>query len=696
MSIRKLSAVSYLAFTTLLVAVPAMAEDTSSNDVPKITIYNQKQTSLTVPSVAQQKEQLNATTGSVGFVDSKRYQDSYAQTLRDVLKDSPGVFVQTRYGQELRLSIRGSGISRGFHTRGVEILQDGIPTNLADGSGDFYQIDPMALRSTEIYKGGNGLAYGASTLGGAVNFVTPTAYTALSPNILRLEGGSFGTVRGNAQVSGVIGDTDFMVNGTVTRADGYRDHSITKSEAFNTNIGYRLSPDVETRFYVGSFNVDQELPGALSLNDALKNPTKANAAALTGDQARNSQTQRVANRTSFKMGSGKLDVDSWAIHKNLFHPIFQVIDQDGWTFGLAPRYVTAFNVAGNHNELITGARFYGGNNTALQFNNVNGSRGAQRLNARQDAYNYEAYVENRYWFVPQVALMTGAKAFYNARNYTDKGGLTGNLTPKYDTAEYYDVNPKAGFLWQPEKDIQAFIDVTRSQDVPDFTDLTQTTATTTRFVPLKTQDAWTLEIGTRGHKGIFGWDATAYRSWVKNELIQFTTNVNIPASTFNANDTIHQGLELGGSMDILHHLASSSDDDVLSVNQLWNYSDFTFQNDRQYGNNRIAGTPEHVLRTEVAYKHSNGFYLTPAVDWVPEGAYADQANTLKAPGYVLLGLKTGVQLDNGILFYIDARNLTDERYVSDISTITDARTASTAIFYPGEGRSVFAGVRYGF
>jgi methionine-rich copper-binding protein CopC len=72
----------------------------------------------------------------------------------------------------------------------------------------------------EIYKGGNGLAYGSSYLGGAINFVTPTAHTAVAPNILRLEGGSFNTGRINLQESRVLGDFDFLVNNTATYATG--------------------------------------------------------------------------------------------------------------------------------------------------------------------------------------------------------------------------------------------------------------------------------------------------------------------------------------------------------------------------------------------------------------------------------------------------------------------------------------------
>lgn len=246
--------------------------------------------SVTVPSVAKQRAAVNATVGSVAFVDAGDFQNRYANTLRDVLKDTPGVFVQERYGQELRLSVRGSGIARGFHLRGIELLQDGIPFNLADGSGDFYQIDPLALRSVEVYKGGNALTFGATTLGGAVNFVTPTAYTAFAPNILRIDGGSFDTVRENFQFSRISGPADFLINGTFTNSDGYRAHETQRTQNFNANIGYQLAPGVETRFYIGSYITDQKLPGALTLFDAFNNPRLANPTAISGNQSRQVET----------------------------------------------------------------------------------------------------------------------------------------------------------------------------------------------------------------------------------------------------------------------------------------------------------------------------------------------------------------------------------------------------------------------
>ncbi len=53
---------------------------------------------------------------------------------------------------------------------------------------------------------------------------------------------------------------------------------------------------------------------------------------------------------------------------------------------------------------------------------------------------------------------------------------------------------------------------------------------------------------------------------------------------------------------------------------------------------------------------------------------------LQIGGMGCVGLQAGVELKNGILLFLDARNLTDKRYVSDVSTVTDARRVATQIF----------------
>lgn len=658
--------------------------------------------SLTDPPVAVQRQNLERTVGSVGFVDAAApaQQTRVKQDLSDALKDSPGVFVESRYGQEVRLSVRGAGLARGYHLRGIEILQDGVPVNLADGSGDFYEIDPSYYRAIEVYKGGNALAFGTTTLGGAINFTSPTAYTAFAPNIVELDAGSFGTVRPRVQASRIVGKYDFLINATFPNSVGYRDHERGNYQQINGNIGYRVDAGAETRFYFGVYNIAQQLPGQLNLQDVYLRPQMASAAAsgtgLGGNQSRDVTTERIANKTTFLLDAGRVDIDTYFIHTRLFHPIFQVLDQDGFTAGLAPKLTREMTIAGHRDELIVGARAIGGRNAAKQFVNFNGTPQDQTLNARQDSVNLEAYAENRFFFLPTVGLMTGAKLFSDRRIYRNFGGLAASPVASGDSVTYDGVNPKLGLIWFPKPDIQVFADVTGSRDVPDFIDLTQTTATTTQFVPLAAQKAWTAEVGTRGRLDRLTWDVTLYRSDLRDELLQFTTNQSIPATTFNAPRTLHQGVELGVGVDVLRNIFVRSGGDAVTLTQIWTLNDFRFVGDPTYGNNTLAGAPRNVLRTVLSYKDGRGFYVAPGVDVVPQGAFVDYANTLRVPGYALLGLQVGMELAPGLTAKIDARNLTDTRYVSDLSTITDARTASTAVVYPGNGRAVYGGLRYAF
>jgi iron complex outermembrane receptor protein len=111
-------------------------------------------------------------------VPDTAWADTPAATLKDVLDYTPGVFVQPKWGEDSRLSIRGSGLSRNFHMRGVAILQDGVPINASDGSSDFQELGPTGFRYVEVYKGANALRYGANYVGGAINFVSPSSYDA--------------------------------------------------------------------------------------------------------------------------------------------------------------------------------------------------------------------------------------------------------------------------------------------------------------------------------------------------------------------------------------------------------------------------------------------------------------------------------------------------------------------------------------
>ncbi len=346
----------------------------------------QRPGTLTVPGVTEAQREISRIPGSVAVVPTARYEDTYAHNLEDVMDFTPGVYARKRFGAEVRLSVRGSGLSRNFHMRGLEILQDSVPFNLADGAADFQEIDPLIAQHIEVYKGGNGLRFGSSTLGGAINIVTPTAWTAPAANLVRIEGGSYGSARIHAQAARVYGTTDIYAAMTGNHVDGFRAQEKEESIRFSANLGHRFNDRAETRFYVISNTVDQELPGTLTLQQARQTPEMANPANVAGNQQRNVRSIRVANKTALDLGDGaKLEFGGYGGYKRLYHPIFRVLDQRGPVAGLFARYRDEGTLAGHRNVLTVGSDVSWGEVDAKQYANLAGSRGALLASGKQES-----------------------------------------------------------------------------------------------------------------------------------------------------------------------------------------------------------------------------------------------------------------------------------------------------------------------
>src|SRR3546814_746267 len=141
-----------------------------------------------------------------------------------------------------------------------------------------------------------------------------------------------------------------------------------------------LTDAITTRFYASYNSIDQQLPGALTYDGALTTPRRANAASVAGDQARDIDSLRLQNRTSFDFGAAKLDVGVFVSVKTLHHPIYQLIDQKSVDRGGYFR----FDYAGGPVEATLGGELRVGDVHSRRFVNVAGRRGARTFDARQD------------------------------------------------------------------------------------------------------------------------------------------------------------------------------------------------------------------------------------------------------------------------------------------------------------------------
>ncbi|PTY05326.1 TonB-dependent receptor [Verrucomicrobia bacterium LW23] len=690
--------------------------------------------SLTVPSREEARRTLDQVAGGTNYINADEYKKGRVANLKDALDFQPGVIVQPRFGSdEARVSIRGSGLARTFHGRGLLLMQDGVPLNQADGGFDMQSFDGLAVDYMEVYRGANAIGLGGTTFGGTIDVVSPTGYTA-SPLQARFEAGSFGYLRGQVSSGQVLGPVDYYASLSHYSTDGFREHSQQNAQRFFSNAGYRASQDFETRFFLNYISSYSELPGDLTKAQLEANPEQA-AGPLPGPVSRfdrvrsnwlrNYDLVRIANATSLRIDAEqRLDMSAGWTWKSLDHPILYVIDQltNDWSGDI--HYTNTCELFGLRNKLVVGLAPTFGTVEANYYLNNAGNRGRRFYDASLSGGQAVLYAQDELSVTDKLALIAGTQFIWAHRAFEEKIPL--NRTHDED---YWGFNPSLGARYDVTPTAHLFTNVSRSFEPPTFSELTgnipafpEFAAPFDAFTPVDAQTATTFEIGTRGEAGRFRWDLAYYHSWIDHELLAYQIAPGLDR-TVNGTATHHQGVEVGLDVTLweghetVEGEGSAHDPkdatavkeakdmrvvptDKLVLRQVYNWSDFYFDSDPVYGSNQLPGFAEHYYRAELMYTHPCGFYIGPNVEWSPSSYFVDYRNTLSTDPYALLGLKAGFKWEraNGqtLNLFFEAKNLTDETYAATTSLLVNANGADNAVFSPGDGRAFYGGIEWKF
>ena len=637
------------------------------------------------PVVGDARKRLSETPGAVSVISAESYEKRFAIALDDMLRDAPGVYAQRKWGGDIRISIRGSGIGNANHNRGLLIAQDGLPLNEADGFGDSQSIDPLIARFTEVYRGGNALRFGGALLGGAINVVTPSGRNAGFENRVRIDGGSYGLLREHVALARQSGDWDVFAAATNQTGQGYRPQSQQNLQFGALNVGRSFGNDREVRLIINGWNINQEIPGSLTLAQFNANPRQPAPGNYANDNGRSQRGIRTSLRTTWRLNdSTVLEAGGYAVWKDLDHPIFQVIDQQSRNYAAFARLDWEGEIGGLRADAYAGLWARTGDLDSNFYVNVKGARGAPTSRTLQNADATDVFAEGRLFVTPRLALVAGGTWGQAKRDYQSFAIPGVAATFNLKAAKDYDwVASRLGLLWEADDGAQAFANVTRSVEPPNLGSLSPTN---TGFAPVQAQEAWTAEAGFRGRRGPLLLDITVYRAWLNKELLQFTVGPNIPAATFNADKTVHQGIEAALDWTI---------GTGLRLRQTYTLSDFRFDGDAQYGDNRLPIVPRHFYRAELRYEHPAGWFVAPSLEWSASKIQVDYSNLTQAPAYAVLNLNAGYAVNDRISLFIDIRNLTDKDYISNIQAQIRA-TAASAAYWPGDGRSAFAGLSVAF
>lgn len=691
--------------SALLWSGAALADDvvqSSSADpdqTPRLNTVTVQGAKITPAEAA--KSQLDEVPGGTSVVDSEQVAKGRTATLQDTLAYQPGVFVQSTGGNDAaKISIRGSGAntSPGYFREGIKFLFNGLPIT-GPGGTPYEFLNGSGVNYTEILRGANAFQYGALSLGGAINFVNQTGYTAPGLRV-RAETGSYGYNKQSVSVGGVEGDFDYYLNADNYRSDGYRDYSLSKSQGIVANFGYKFSPKLETELMLRYRDEYHNDPSATTL-DAVKHHTRdaSATAASSGAGSRRPGSVWAGSKTTYTFDDDSrlsvgLSYYEYA-HNNSPNSPSNPSYWDWHDLSFVLGYDRIDKLFGH--ESRTSLAFTSTEHLKGEVNSTFANKQTRKFVDYGSSFDHVFSFGNDLELVDGLWLTSGVSAI-NVRRHADvKETLVANTTayPTDVTYDNWSLAPRIGVRYEFSPELQVFANFSRSIDPPASWEYSGSGPTSPYVRPLVEQKANTVEIGVKGASGIFDGSLAIYRSWVRDELLNVqlipaTSTAAAVTGAFNATPTIHQGIEVG----LNTRLWESESGEKVTWRQVYTYNDFYYRHDPTFGDNQLPGIPKHIYQGEVQYQHPQGFYTGVNVQSASRTA-VDYANTFYAPSYTIFGANVGYETPKkDWKVSLDLKNLANKKYVTAVQPLYNAAGQDTASLYPGDGIGAYVGVEF--
>ncbi|MGP0170398.1 TonB-dependent receptor family protein [Pseudomonas sp. NCHU5208] len=661
------------------------------------------------------REALEQVPGASNLVDMAKVEQGRVAGVADVLAYQPGVYAQSPGNEGVKISLRGSGINRGpgSHASGTHILLDGLPLT-GSGGTPYELLEPLWISRAEVLRGANGFDRGSLALGGAIDYITHTGYSA--PKLqLRYETGSHGYQKRSIASGQVLGDFDYYLALTDSHTDGYQDHSSAKGKGIAANFGYRLNENLETRFYLRYRETEHETPGRLSKAQIEHDPRAAASNNLRIDAHRDQPGSTwLANKTTWRIDDDSTLVAGLAYH----HYPMDIVETrlpNGNTYRIRVdysdvsgtlNYTLRHTLFGLNSETTIGLRSTSNlpsskaKETAALPIDVNGTTypaGTLMRDYEHQGSDNVLHLSNDTELAPDLWLTSGLALIYTRR----EAEVTWPATDDKLSQHNWDYAPRLGLRYQLNPDVQLFGNISRSVEPPHawsmlwssplrFPTSNQPWSNRQRAaISLDNQTATTFEVGGRGDSALGQWELTYYYSQVRHELLTVEIEPNIFAES-NASPTVHQGIEAGLTSPLWQGGAAGA----LSLRQAYTFSDFHYRDDDTFGDNRLPGLPRHYYQAELRYDHPSGFYAGLNSQYASKVA-VDYANSYYADAYTTFGATLGyTSPKDDWQAWLDLRNLTDKRYAATVTPGYNDNGADMARSTPGEGFGVYTGVSW--
>jgi iron complex outermembrane recepter protein len=650
---------------------------------------------------------------AVSVVTKEQLRTLSGYGLSDALTTVPGVVAQSRYGSsDVRLVIRGFGArgagdrSNAGTSRGIRVLIDGFPETEPDGRTSFDLVDLAAAEGIEIIRS-NASAVWGNAAGGVVSISSLPTFDSSFVALQQMHGG-FGLRRSIVRSGTKLGSSTLFASFINTSFDGWREHSDSRRALVDVGlrglVGDRTSLGV---FLLGANNLFH-IPGPLTRAQVDVDPAQANATYATRDERRYNRAGRFGVNLAHELSDA--NQLSGMVYVN---PKYLQRSERG-TFRDFTRYHTGGSLmfrdtrsvgASTRSTLLVGADEAYQDGAILFYSlSPDGGRGTElRDNKGEGANNFGVFLQEELGLGEHVGLTLGARyddIRYNYRNF---------ITPMLDAKKSFRrISPKLGLLVRTSLVQSFYANVGGGVEAPagNETDAASTFGqdTVTAINPLLDPiRSTTYEVGTKRFVALapgraldmLEYDVALYYTDVRNEIVPYRGG----RFYFTAGKVRRLGGELGttvrarGGLSLQGALTLSNNRYLRYVVDSVHYG--VPGRFADYSGNKVVGVPDIFYSAMMGYAPPFLRRVLAQVGLQSSGAYfADDANTVRVPGYTLvnatLALREPWPIGGGLGIggFVRVENATDRNYLGSAFLNPDVVGGVPVAFEPGLPRNV--------
>ncbi len=203
--------------------------------------------------------------GSVEVIPRAKVQQEAAINVDELFRGVGGVDLQGSGmpGAQIKLNMRG--LTPGYQSKRILVLMDGRRINEQyQGNAEFSLIPADGLDRVEVLRGPASALYGSGAMGGVIQLFSRRGRDVVGDDHnhatgVRAASGTYETHHLQFWQGGVMGETDYFINGSYVETDGYlqnRDGSDRDWAAWRIggNLGWATGEASELRAFAGIYH----------------------------------------------------------------------------------------------------------------------------------------------------------------------------------------------------------------------------------------------------------------------------------------------------------------------------------------------------------------------------------------------------------------------------------------------------------